>query len=342
MSFRPDDRQAIGAGLGGSLRLHSQHAATHVPPDLAHAVRCLFGGNEEARVNEGGGVLAAMASTALGGMSVAATRYVIGASDPLTIGAFRFGIGFALLLPLALRPGERWPARRDWPAVAGLGVLLFGLFPILFNASVIFTTAARAGLSLATVPLITMAAAAAFGVEPLTARKTAGVLVAMLGVGIALIAGLSGAPEGAWRGDLLMVAAAGCMALHNVWSKPFIRRSGPLPFTVAGMGSGAICLAAVSLARGGFAAVPGFGAPQWLAIGFLGVAGGALTFILWVIALGRATPTRVAVAVTVNPVTASLLGAVLLGEPLRWNLAVGLATVLLGILLATRAPPARG
>jgi drug/metabolite transporter (DMT)-like permease len=39
--------------------------------------------------------------------------------------------------------------------------------------------------------------------------------------------------------------------------------------------------------------------------------------------------------VTVNPIAASILGALLLGEPLRWSLAVGLVTVFFGICIAT-------
>ena len=94
-------------------------------------------------MGEGWGVLAAVLSSALGGTSIGATRYLVGAIDPLAIGSFRFGIGFVLLLPVALLQGGHWPARRDWPAVAGLGLLFFAVFPLLFNASLIFTTAAR-------------------------------------------------------------------------------------------------------------------------------------------------------------------------------------------------------
>ena len=273
------------------------------------------------------GVLAAVFSSGLGGTSIGATRFVRHAIDPLAIGAFRFGLGFIFLLPVALMQGGKWPARNDWPGVAGLGLLFFGLFPILFNASLIFTTAARGALALSTLPLLTMVVAAALGVEPLTRRKTAGVLIASTGVAVALLSESCVGPAGAWRGDALMVGAALCMALYSVWSKPFIARSGPIPFTTMGMGVGALFLIAVSALRGSFEPVVAFGTPQWLAVIYLGLFGSALTFYLWAFALSRTTPTRVAISVTVNPITAALVGAMLLDEPIRWNLVVGLVAV---------------
>jgi drug/metabolite transporter (DMT)-like permease len=288
-------------------------------------------------MGEGWGVLAAVVSSGLGGSSIGATRYLAGVIDPLALGSFRFGIGSALLLPIAIWQNAAWPPRRDWPRVAGLGILFFGLFPILFNASLIFTTAARGALALSTLPVLTMVIGAALRVEPLTPRKTIGVVISMLGVAIALLSGFAFAPPGAWLGDLLMIAAAFCMAFYNVWSRPFIRRSGAIPFTAMGMAAGAACLIFVSWLRGSFAPVLTFGAPQWLAIVYLGVLGSALTFYLWVFALERTTPTRVAVSVTVNPVTASLAGLLLLGEAVRWNLIVGIVTVFLGIRIATNS-----
>ena len=56
-------------------------------------------------MGEGWGVLAAVLSSALGGTSIGATRYLVNAMDPLAIGSFRFGIGFVLLLPVALLQG---------------------------------------------------------------------------------------------------------------------------------------------------------------------------------------------------------------------------------------------
>jgi drug/metabolite transporter (DMT)-like permease len=165
------------------------------------------------------GVLAGLLSNGLGGTAVGVTRYAVGASDPITLGAFRFGIGFAFLLPIALLQGGKWPGRADWISVTVLGLLFFGLFPILFNAALIFTTATRGALAVSTLPLLSMVVGATLGVEPLTSRKTVGVIVAMLGVAIALVSGLSYAPVGAWRGDLLMVAAAFCFALYNVLSR---------------------------------------------------------------------------------------------------------------------------
>jgi drug/metabolite transporter (DMT)-like permease len=286
-------------------------------------------------MGEGWGVLAAVLSSALGGTSIGATRYLVNAIDPLAIGSFRFGIGFVLLLPVALLQGGRWPARGDWPAVAGLGVLFFAVFPLLFNASLIFTTAARGALALSTLPLLTMVVGAALGSEALTLRKSLGVVVAMLGVAIALLAGLTSAPPGAWRGDLLMVGAALCMAFYSIWSKPFIARAGPIAFTTMAMGVGAVCLILMSCWRGSFAPVADFGIPQWLAAIYLGAFGSALTFYLWAFALARTTPTRVAISVSVNPVAASLVGAVLLHEPLSWNLIGGIVTVFIGIWVAT-------
>jgi drug/metabolite transporter (DMT)-like permease len=65
----------------------------------------------------------------------------------------------------------------------------------------------------------------------------------------------------------------------------------------------------------------------------VGLIGGALSFLLWNVGLGRTSATNVAVAVTVNPVAAMLLGSLLLAEPLTANLLVGLVLVAAGIVL---------
>src|SRR5262249_15638442 len=154
-----------------------------------------------------------------------------------------------------------------------------------------------------------------------------GVLIAVLGVAAALAAGLSAAPPGAWRGELIMLAAVFCMAFYNVLSRPFMQRSSALGFLTVGMGAGAAVLIVVGFFRGRLADVGNLPPPQWVAGVYLGVGGGAAAFILWVLALERATPTRVANTMTVNPIAAALLATQLVGEPITPNLVLGLIAV---------------
>jgi drug/metabolite transporter (DMT)-like permease len=177
--------------------------------------------------------------------------------------------------------------------------------------------------------------AALLGVEPLTLRKSLGVGVAVLGAIAALATGLASAPDGAWRGELIMTAAVFCMAFYNVLSRPFMQRSSALGFLAVGMGAGAAALALVGLFTGSIAALSSFGTSQWIAGIYLGVGGGAAAFILWVLALERATPTRVATTMTVNPIAAALLATQLVGEPITPNLVFGLVAVFAGIWIAT-------
>jgi drug/metabolite transporter (DMT)-like permease len=176
---------------------------------------------------------------------------------------------------------------------------------------------------------------ALLGVEALTLRKSIGVGIAVFGVCAALASGLTEAPDGAWRGELIMAVAVLCMAAYSVWSRPFTQRSSALGFLAVGMGSGAVALVIVGVVTGRVAVLASFGTPQWIAGIYLGVCGGALAFLLWVMALQRTTPTRVAATMTLNPIAAALLATQLVGEPFTLNLVIGLVAVFAGIWIAT-------
>jgi drug/metabolite transporter (DMT)-like permease len=73
---------------------------------------------------------------------------------------------------------------------------------------------------------------------------------------------------------------------------------------------------------------------SWGVLIYLGIFGCGLLWILWSIGLRQASASAVALTVTVNALTASLLGALFLSEPIGPELVVGLAAVALGIALA--------
>src|SRR5262249_8334967 len=174
----------------------------------------------EACVTEWIGVAIALVSSCLGGTAAAITRYLAGNTDPITLAVLRWSIGFLCVWPAAILLRAKWPERRDWPAVAALGFAFFAVFFVLYNIALSYTTAARASLALATLPLSTMVVGAVLRVEALTFRKTVGVCIAVLGVAAALASGLSAAPAGAWRGGGVMRAPVSRRGVFNLLAAP--------------------------------------------------------------------------------------------------------------------------
>jgi drug/metabolite transporter (DMT)-like permease len=271
----------------------------------------------------------------MGGMAAAVTRYAVVSIDPVWISTFRFGIGFLLLLPFALATRSRWPRNADLIATAALGVLFYGGYFVAYARALTFTTAARGSLGISTLPVLTMLVAAALGKERLTVRKSLGVLTALSGVTIAMLTDLSRAPVGAWKGDTMMIAAMLSMSVYTIYSRSLMARSSAISYACAGMAAGATLNAAIASSNNGWTVLQTMGASQWTAALFLGVVPGALGFFLWVYAVQRTTPTRAAATITVSPISAGALAALLLSEPFGIGLMAGAVAVAAGIWIAS-------
>ena len=108
-------------------------------------------------------------------------------------------------------------------------------------------------------------------------------------------------------------------------------------FLTAGMGAGGAALMLISVLSGDASRLAAFDASQAIVAIYLAAGGGALAFFLWVYALKFASPTRVTNTMTVNPLVAGLLAALLLDEPVTPNLIGGLIAVFAGLWIATKA-----
>ena len=83
--------------------------------------------------------------------------------------------------------------------------------------------------------------------------------------------------------------------------------------------------------------MPNLLAQTWAVVTFIGASSG-IGYFLWLYALKHESPTRVTVFLALNPLTAALLGALLLHEMLDGWLMGAIALIGAGLWLATRLP----
>ncbi|HEX2115588.1 MAG TPA: DMT family transporter, partial [Alphaproteobacteria bacterium] len=279
--------------------------------------------------------LAAITACVLGGAAIVATRVAVAESEPLAVAVLRYaGAGVVMFaIALLLRRGRRVKTQELGPVLA-LGALQFGLFGWLFTASLQYVPAARAALVLATMPMLTLALSALMGREKLTGPKVLGALFAFGGVAFALGDRAQSAGDQVWRGDALMFGAALIGSVYNVVTGMYARHLHAVTMCAIQLPAGAAALFVALLLSGDIAALGAFDARGWAAIAFLATVGGAASFYTWIWALERIAPSRVAVTITLNPIAAALLGAVILNEPITTRLLLGLVGVVAGIALA--------
>lgn len=288
--------------------------------------------------------LAAAATGIQVGAAIVATRYVVDQTDPASLALLRYLIGFCCLLPAVLvsYPASLRFARRDIVPIALLGVTQFGVLIALLNYGVRIIPASRAALIFATFPLLTMLLATALGHERLTPAKAVGVLLTVAGVGFALgeTATRGDGVAGSWVGELAVFGSALSGAVCSVLYRPYVRKYPALAVSAFAMLASVAFLAVLAAGEGFFGSFPPrFTRGGWLAVGFIGV-GSGIGYYLWLWALAHAAATNVTVFLALSPVTATLLGVLLLGEPLPATALLGLAAVALGLGLAHRRAPA--
>jgi drug/metabolite transporter (DMT)-like permease len=270
------------------------------------------------------------------GAAMVATRFVVDQTDPAALAMLRYIVGFLCLLPPLLLSGQSMRfERKDVAPIALLGIIQFGALIALLNFGLQFIPAARAALIFATFPLLTMVIAATLGRERLGFAKTAGVLLTILGVGVALgekVAARSGS-ESAWLGEAAVLASTFCGALCSVLYRPYLRKYPTLPVSAFAMLASVVFLALLAFGEGFFTTPLRFTAAGWGAVLFIGFSSG-IGYFMWLWALGQGSPTRVSAFLALSPITAALLGSLLLGEPMTAGALAGLALVVLGLWVA--------
>jgi drug/metabolite transporter (DMT)-like permease len=225
-------------------------------------------------------------------------------------------------------------------------VLNQGCFTVGLN----YTSVSHSSLIIACAPILILVFSWMARLEALTPRKIAGMALAFIGaaaVGIEQGGGSGGATV---LGDLITAIAALGLALYTVMGKRTATEHGPVRMSLLMNIAGGVLVLPVAvwqfheLARAGRLAAIGW--QGWGAVIYMGVLASAVSYILYFWALRYMTPARLGSVSYLQPIGATLLGFVLLGEAITPRVAIGGLLVIAGVYAIETHPhrpePAEG
>lgn len=242
-------------------------------------------------------------------------------------------IALNLLVPhVRLGPGE------------GRNVVKFALLGVVFNqmlflGGLALTSANVAAILITTIPVFALAVAIARGLERATWQKTAGIALACFGALVAIGGeGFAGQSTRSVLGAAMIVLNCLSYATYLVLARPLFQRAAPVVVLARMFAAGAVLMLPICawpLLRQDWSRIPPL---AWLGLGLV-IAGptvGAYLLNAW--ALRHAESSLVAAYTYVQPVMATILAAIFLGEALTLSVAVAAVLIFAGVALAGRAP----
>lgn len=287
-------------------------------------------------------VLAIVIASLFWGTTGTAATFLPEAVSPLATGAATMGVGGVLLAGTAPRQSLavlRGPTR-GWVVVGALGVFVY---PLAF-----YTGMDLAGVAIGNVvalgsgPVVTALLEWLFERRPLTARWLVATALATSGVGVLALARHPGdAADGrVLPGVLLGLLAGAAYGLYTYASARMIDAGGTSRGTMGAIfGCGAVLLLPVLVVTGAplLADASALGIVGYLAVGPM-----FLAYLLIGVGLRTLRSSTVTTIALLEPVVATALAVLVVGErlgPLAW---VGLLAILGGILtLVSARPPGR-
>jgi len=263
---------------------------------------------------------------------------------PLSFAAARFLLATLILSAVAAARRAPLPrGRGEWWMLAQTGVLAFTL-----NYGLVFwgeqhISSGLAALLQATIPVFGMLIAHAYlPGERLNARKLAGALLGVAGVGVIFSNQLASEGRLALWGSAAIVVGALSVAWANVLVKAKGKALDPSVLAAGQMACGLVPLAAAGVALEGNPLGLRWTALAVVCLLYLTLVGSVAAFLLFYWLVRRVDVTKTMLIALVTPLAAVALGFVALGERPEWRTLAGGALIISGIALVVLRRAGRG
>ena len=260
---------------------------------------------------------------------------------PLTLVLLRVALGTIMLLPLLRARKIEFPRGvSGWAPFFAMGLfntlnhakkeqeLPFSL--IVFGQT--YIPSGLASILNATTPLFAVVIMAVTGDERLQARRVAGVTVGLIGVAI-LHGDALGFESRQGIGIALCLAGAFSYGIAALVGRRLPQRVPPLGTAAFQMMASSVMMAPVAAVADKPWLLPMPHATTWLAVLGLAALSTALAYIVFFQILQRSGATNVMLVTLLIPVTAMLLGYLVLGEPVSWREVTGALVIASALLL---------
>lgn len=248
---------------------------------------------------------------------------------------YRCAMASVILVPLGLlrhRDEYRRLTSRQWRLAVGSGVVLAAHFATWIS-SLSFTTVAASAVLVQTLPLWVAAFGRFVGERP-TRRALAGMGIAVAGTAIIAGGGFHGSSR-AVVGDLLAIAGAIFAAIYVLLGRSLRQQLSLVTYSSIVYAAAACVLALVMLVSG--TAFLGYPSETWLMFVLITAGPQFLGHTTFNYLLGHVRASIVAVALLAEPVGATILAWVILGESPGAATVIGGAVVLVGVYVAIAA-----
>jgi drug/metabolite transporter (DMT)-like permease len=283
------------------------------------------------------------ASMALVGSYVALSKPLVAVIPLFALAFLRFGIAAAAMLPWTLgRPEEQPLAPRERLLLFGMSFLGNFLFSICMLAGVGLSSATAAGVIMATLPAVVAVGSRLFLGEHLSARALAAIGAAVIGI---VLLQFARPPEDSTvratlLGNALLFGAVLCEASYVIIGKRLANVRSPLRVSALINLWGLALMTPLGLWQLSRFDLAALGAGHWLLLLFYSLAASLFAVSLWMAGLRQVPANHAGVFTVALPISATLIGVGLLGEPFTVLHAGALLLAAAGVLLIASARPA--
>ena len=167
--------------------------------------------------------------------------------------------------------------------------------------------------------------------ERLTPLKLLGVVLGVAGVGVIFSNQLTFAGPKALAGSVALVISSICVAYSNVLIKAYAKNIEPTVIAGSQMFFGFFPLAIIGFATEGSPVNFRWTNLAIISLFYLAIVGSVIAFILYYWLVRRIDVTKSMLIALVTPVTAVILGMLVLHEEMNWRTLVGGALIMSGI-----------